>query len=182
MRKKLSWLMLFSATIVLTGIYVAKARATTASGFVGTTVAVARFGEIDVFNQLPRNGNVWLSLQKTKGSSDVYVQSNVWQPKNVAQPNGGSTGWHTHPGHSLIIVTSGTLTEYDGECKPHVYAFVPGQPAPTFVDPGRGHVHIVRNEGSVVASSIAVQLVPFDPKKANRRIDAAAPADCPNIL
>ena len=47
----------------------------------------------------------------------MYVQSNVWQP-------GGSTGWHTHPGHSLIIVTAGTVTAYEGDdpdCTPHVY-------------------------------------------------------------
>jgi cupin domain len=173
MRRKLSWLMLFSATIVLTGIYVAKARATTASGFVGTTVAVARFGEIDVFNQLPRNGNVWLSLQKTKGSSDVYVQSNVWQPKNIAQPNGGSTGWHTHPGHSLIIVTAGTVTAYEGNdptCTPTVYTQGMG-----FVDPGGDHVHLLRNEGSVVASTITIQLIPAG---ATRRIDAPDPGNC----
>src|SRR5215211_6166590 len=42
----------------------------------------------------------WLSIQKTKGPSDLYVQNNVWAP-------GGTTGWHTHPGHSLIIVTAG---------------------------------------------------------------------------
>jgi hypothetical protein len=30
------------------------------------------------------------------GASEVYVQNNVWAP-------GGSTGWHTHPGHSLIF-------------------------------------------------------------------------------
>ena len=173
MRKKLSWLMLFSATIALTGIYVAKARATSASGFVGTTVAVARFGEIDVFNQTPRNGNVWLSLQKTKGSSDVYVQSNVWQPKNIAQPNGGSTGWHTHPGHSLIIVTAGAVTAYEGNdptCTPTVYTQGMG-----FVDPGGDHVHLLRNEGTVVASTITIQLIPAG---ATRRIDAPDPGNC----
>jgi hypothetical protein len=45
--------------------------ATPSSGFTGTTIAVGRFGEFDVFNQLiqhgPHDGNVWLSLQKTKG-------------------------------------------------------------------------------------------------------------------
>jgi len=49
------------------------------------------------------------------------------------------------------------------------------------VDPGSGHLHVIRNEGSVPASTIAVQLVPYDPAKANRRIDAQAPESCPNI-
>jgi hypothetical protein len=183
MRGRTTWLVFLSAAILVGALYHAESVLATPanSGFKATTIATGTFGEIDVFNQFSKNalpagfdGDVWLSLQKTKGSSDLYVQSNVWQP-------GGSTGWHTHPGHSLIIVTSGTVTEYDAECTPHVHAFVPGQPAPTFVDPGRDHVHIIRNEGSVAASTIAVQLVPYDPNKANRRIDAPAPETCPTI-
>ena len=27
---------------------------------------------------------------------------------------GGSTGWHSHPGPAFIVVTSGTITLYDG--------------------------------------------------------------------
>lgn len=179
MRRKLTLLVLCIVMIVTAAIHYAPiALATASSGFKATTIASGTFGEIDVFNQLTRDslpigydGNVWLSLQKTKGQSDLYVQNNAWQP-------GGSTGWHTHPGHSLIIVTSGTVTEYDADCVPHTYAFIQGQPAPTLVDPGHGHVHIIRNEGSVPASTIAVQLVPHDPNHNNRRIDAPAPDNC----
>src|SRR6266446_2235151 len=105
-------------------------------------------------------------------------KANVWQPVNPTTGAVASTGWHTHPGHSLIIVTSGSITDYMADCVPHVYTFVPGQPAPTLIDPGHGHVHIIRNEGAIAASTIAVQLVPFDPAKANRRIDAPAPETC----
>ena len=172
MRKKLIWFVLFSAAIVATVLYTRTVRGTPASGFTGTTLAVGRFGEIDVFNYfIPPNfnqesSNIWLSLQKTKGLSDLYVQSNVWQP-------GGSTGWHTHPGHSLIIVTEGTVTAYEGDdpdCKPSVYT-----PGMGFVDPGGSHVHILRNEGDVEARTIAVQLIPAD---AERRIDAPDPGNC----
>jgi hypothetical protein len=170
MRRKLTWVVLLSAVIVVTALYAKKALATTGSGFTSTTLALGRFGEIDVFNQLipPSNqGKLWLSLQKTKGLSDVYVQSNVWQP-------GGTTGWHSHPGHSLITVTAGTVTEYEGDdpnCTPHVYTTGMG-----FVDPGGDHVHIIRNEGTVVATTIAVQLIPAG---ATRRIDAPDPGNCP---
>ena len=194
MRQRSIGLLLLGA-VMLAGTlhYSGRVWATPANGFKATTIATGTFSELEVFNHavMPNpagdgdnerdDKSLWLSLQKTRGLSDLYVQSNVWQP---VSPTGvvSSTGWHTHPGHSLIIVTSGTLTEYEGsDCKRHVYAFVPGQPAPTFVDPGHGHVHIIRNEGSAPASTIAVQLVPFDPNKANRRIDAPAPADCPNI-
>ncbi|HKW63317.1 MAG TPA: hypothetical protein VJN89_12280 [Candidatus Acidoferrum sp.] len=194
MRQRSIWLLLFGV-VMLAGIlyYSGKVWATTANGFKATTIATGTFNEFEVFNHavLPNpagdgdndrdDKSVWLSIQKTKGLSDLYVQSNVWQPINPTTGVASSTGWHTHPGHSLIIVTAGTITEYHGDCVPHAYTFVPGQPAPTLVDPGHGHVHIIRNEGSVPASTIAVQLVPFDPNKANRRIDALAPANCANI-
>jgi hypothetical protein len=168
MKKKLAWVVLLSSAIVVAAFYTEKALATPASGFAGTTLALGRFGEVDAFNQMvPHGPGVWLSMQKTKGLSDVYVQSNVWQP-------GGSTGWHSHPGHSLIIVTAGTVTEYEGndrDCKPTVYTQGMG-----FVDPGGDHVHILRNEGNVPASTTAVQLIPAG---ALRRIDANNPGNCP---
>jgi predicted metal-dependent enzyme (double-stranded beta helix superfamily) len=177
MRQRWMWWVLFSAAIVVTAlVYVDKVSATAANGFVGTTLAKGTLGAFEVFNHsiLPKSmrhddDKLWLSMQKTKGSSDLYVQSNVWQP-------GGTTGWHSHPGHSLIIVTEGTVTDYesdDPECKPQVYT-----QGMSFVDSGGRHVHIIRNEGTVEAATIAVQLIPAG---ATRRIDAAAPANCPNI-
>jgi hypothetical protein len=188
MRQRFTWWVLCSAAIALAVLsFSAHVRATAANGFKATTIATGTFDEFEVINHslMPNpNGDgdndrddtkLWFSLQKTKGASDLYVQSNVWS-------QGGTTGWHTHPGHSLIIVTAGTITEYDADCNRHVYTFVAGQPAPTLVDPGHGHVHIIRNEGSVPASTIAVQLVPYDPAKANRRIDVpTAPPDCSTI-
>jgi hypothetical protein len=186
MRQRLTWLVLFSAVIVVTAIFYAeRVWATAANGFVATTLAKGTLGEFEVFNHavLPNSTpgddgqNVWLSLQKTKGSSDLYVQSNVWQPVNPITKVVASTGWHSHSGHSLIIVTAGAVTNYesdDPECKPHVYT-----QGMSFVDSGGSHVHIIRNEGTVPASTIAVQLIPAG---ALRRIDAAvAPANCPNI-
>jgi hypothetical protein len=169
MRRKLTWVIL-SAAMMVTVLYTGKALATPPLGFVGTTIAMGRFGEFDVFNKLiPHGGagDVWLSLQKTKGLSDAYVQSNVWQP-------GGSTGWHSHPGHSLIVVTSGTIKAYEGDdpgCNATVYT-----PGMGFVDPGGDHVHNLRNEGAVTASTITFQLIPAG---ATRRIDAPSPGNCP---
>ena len=170
MRSKLAWVILLGAAFGITAVYTGKVLATSSSGFTGTTIAVGRLGEFDVFNQFiphgPHDGNVWLSLQKTKGLSDAYVQSNVWQP-------GGHTGWHTHRGHSLIIVTAGTVTAYEGNdpaCKPTMYTQGMG-----FVDPGGDHVHLIRNEGTVPAGTIAFQLLPAG---ADRRIDAADPGNC----
>src|SRR4029450_1900255 len=103
---------------------------------------------------------------RTKGQSDVYVVSNTFAP-------GGQSGWHTHPGPSLITVKSGTITAYEGDdpnCTPHIY-----QAGSGFVDPGGDHVHLLRNEGSVQAETIAVQILPAG---AARRIDAPDPGNC----
>jgi len=177
MRRRLTWLVLLIAAVAVTAFYRAgTVLATAPGGFTGTTIALGRFGNIDVFNHFhfppapgqegDDDGNVWLSSQKTKGPSDLYVQNNVWMP-------GGSTGWHSHPGHSLIIVTAGTVTVYEGNdpsCTPTVYTKGMG-----FVDPGGGHVHIVRNEGTIPASATAVQLIPAGQP---RRIDVPDPGNC----
>jgi hypothetical protein len=51
-----------------------------------------------------------------------------------------------------------------------------------FVDPGGGHVHIIRNEGTVEARTIAVQLIRAhadgSSSAADRRIDVADPGNC----
>jgi hypothetical protein len=167
MRKKFTGVVLLGAAIMVTTLYTGRALATPAVGFVGTTTALGRFGPIDLLNsQVIPDGSIWLSLQKTLGLSDVYVQSNVWDP-------GGTTGWHSHPGASLIIVTAGTITDYEGNdpsCKPAVYTQGMG-----FLDAGGDHTHIIRNEGSVQATAIAVQLIPAD---APRRVDADSPGNC----
>ncbi len=168
MRRKLTGVLLLSGAIMVTALDTGNALATPAVGFVGTTVAMGRFGNIDVLNTLiTPEGSIWLSLKKTLGLSDVYVQNNVWDP-------GGTTGWHTHPGASLIIVTAGTVTAYEGhdsDCKPAVYTQGMG-----FIDAGGEHVHIIRNEGTVEARTMAIQLIPAD---AVRRIDADSPGNCP---
>lgn len=180
MKSKWTWILVLAAAAAGVVVYSGIARATPSSGFTGSTIASARFGNIEVMNhmEIPKDwqdkewnekakGGSWFSLQKTHGQSDVYVQGNVWQP-------GGSTGWHTHPGHSLILVTAGAVTVYEGSdpgCKPSFYTAGMG-----FVDPGGDHVHLIRNEGTVEARTVAVQLIPAD---AQRRLDAPAPGTCP---
>jgi hypothetical protein len=148
--------------------------ATPAVGFKGTTLVQGRFDEVDAMDRLilsvygadERQVKAWLSQQKMNGPSDLYVQRNVWQP-------GGSTGWHIHPGHSLILVKEGAVTEYEGhdpDCKRHVYS-----KGMTFVDSGGEHVHNIRNEGGVVAETTAVQVIAAG---AVRRIDVADPGNC----
>jgi len=168
-----TFLALLSAAIAGTALYHPRsALATKAEGYKSTVLAVGRLGKIDVLNALPQglkgDGNVqlWPSPQQMMGPSDVYVQSNVWAP-------GGSTGWHSHPGSSLIIVTAGAVTDYEGhdlDCKPHVY-----KTGMAFADPGGNHVHILRNEGTIEAKTIAVQFIPAG---VDRRIEVPDPGNC----
>ena len=101
-----------------------------------------------------------------KEPSDVYVVTNT-----VA--SGGYSGWHTHPGPSVVLVKTGTATVYDGDdptCTPVRY------PAGTgFIDAGGGHVHMVRNEGKEQLVTEAFQIIPAGD---SRRIDAANPGYC----
>ena len=107
----------------------------------------------------------WQSRIDTKGASDLYVLQNTIVP-------GGTFGWHSHPGPSLVIVKSGTATFYmadDPTCSPHVVTAGSG-----FVDDGHD-THVVRNEGSVDLVTVVVSFVPAG---FARRIDQPAPANC----
>lgn len=169
MRRKLVWLVLSAGMMVTALFYARPAMATPPDKFTSTTIAKGQFAEFQAINQFipPVNGgDIWLSRQKTKGLSDGYVLSNVWQP-------GGTTGWHTHLSHTLIIVTAGAVTQYQGDdptCTPTVYTA-----GMSFVDEGGVHVHIVRNEGNVDAQVIAVRLIPAGQPG---RIDAPDPGNC----
>ncbi len=173
MRQKLIWVLVVGGVCVGGG-YAGKVMATPQSGFTSTSLAVGRLPEFDVMHNVVRDDpdpanskkNVWHSAQKTKGDSDLYVQSNLWIP-------GGTSGWHTHPGHSLITVTAGSVMVYEGHdptCSPKLYTV-----GMTFVDEGGDHVHNIRNEGAVDARTITVQLLPAG---ATRRIDARANPAC----
>jgi quercetin dioxygenase-like cupin family protein len=110
----------------------------------------------------------WKAQLTTHGQSDVYVVDNKFPP-------GASTGWHSHAGPSLILVVTGTVTNYPGDdpsCPPRAYSAGAG-----FIDPGGGHLHMLRNESGAAAETIAVQLLPKD---AARRIPADAPSGCPS--
>jgi hypothetical protein len=174
---KTRWVLLVLALAVVgAAAYGGKVLATPATtpGFTGTTLAKATFGELDI-NAKTIPADMWKAQLKTKGDSDLYVQQNTWDPGAC----GGcipSSGWHTHPGPSLVIVTQGTVTEYDGDdpsCAPHVYSATGTN---SFVDIGGGAVHIIRDESGAVAKTVVVQLIPKD---ATRRIDVTpAPGNC----
>jgi quercetin dioxygenase-like cupin family protein len=135
--------------------------ATPASGITSTSIAA---GNLEEINLNIRTGDWKLNL-RTKGQTDVSVVENRVAP-------GGTFGWHSHPGPSLIIVKSGTITFYradDPTCSPRAYSA-----GDALVDPGNA-VHVGRNQGTV---DVVVIVTRFVPDGAPTRIDEAAPATC----
>jgi quercetin dioxygenase-like cupin family protein len=107
---------------------------------------------------------------KTRGNQayDAVVQQITIAP-------GGHTGWHTHPGNAIAIIKAGTLTIYDGDnrsCTPRKY-----NAGDVYLDPGYGHVHIGRNEGTVPLE-ILVTYVDVAAGGGPVRIDAEDPGHC----
>jgi hypothetical protein len=99
--KKISILPLL---IALALIVVAPARATPSCGVNTVILATGHYpsGLLDLMcKELP-----WDLKIKVKGDSDVYIVQSTFTP-------GTHTGWHTHPGPSLITVVSGELTVYE---------------------------------------------------------------------
>jgi hypothetical protein len=137
--------------------------ATASSGTSQTTIANALFMDIDIqAKRLPE----WGAFLKIKGVSDVFVTSNSAVP-------GGHSGWHSHPGLSVVSVTQGAVWLYDADdpsCAPTIVPAGHG-----FVEAG-DHVHILRNEGGVDAKWTTTSIRPAG---SAGRIDQPNPGNCP---
>jgi len=147
------------------GVVASNVLATPSSGVTTTILAKSLFNEFAInAHSLPAD---WRARIKTHGQSDAYVVDNKLAP-------GATTGWHSHPGPSLIFVVAGTVTNYttdDGSCTGHAYSAGSG-----FIDPGGDEAHNLRNDSATTsAETIAVQLVPSG---AARRIDKPQPSNC----
>ena len=159
---KSKWVWAFALVVLGVAVYVGNVLATPPIGVTTTPIATGRF---DAINTKVKTG-AWKASIRTKGASDFHVLQNTIIP-------GGTFGWHSHPGPSLVIVKAGTATFYhadDPTCTPHVVPTGSG-----FVDSG-GAVHVVRNEGNVDLVTIVASLVPAG---AARRIDQPDPGNCP---
>jgi quercetin dioxygenase-like cupin family protein len=87
---------------------------------------------------------------------------------------GGHSGWHSHPGATVLYIESGTLSLYEETCVKNSYTA--GQGA---VEPAHHRV-LARNEG---ASPTLVRTVFFDvPVAGSARIDQPEPATCTGLV
>ena len=109
--------------------------------------------------------NDGIKVKSQRRSADVALAKVVLQP-------GGSTGWHHHPGVTLVSVRSGTVTEYHEDCDKSVYTAGEG-----FVE-SNDRVHLVRNKGNVKAVLYATFIVPTKTPPEGLRIDEPQPRNC----
>ena len=83
---------------------------------------------------------------------------------------GGSSGWHFHPGVTLVSVASGSVIRYDAHCMATVFAA-----GSAFVESG-DHPLLVFNNGTTPAVNIVTFIVPAGTPAL--RIDSPNPG-CP---
>jgi quercetin dioxygenase-like cupin family protein len=160
------WRLALSLGLVAAAISVGVGRATIARATPGSGLRDEVLGRATLppFEIQPDESPFGIQSEKT---TDVVIHHLSFAPR-------GSTGWHTHPGPAFITVVLGAVTLYNGDdpkCRPHIYTAGQG-----FVDPGFGHVHIARNEGTVPAGVYAADL--NVPPGGLYRIDAPNPGVC----
>jgi quercetin dioxygenase-like cupin family protein len=145
--------------IAIVGVLVAVIVATPALSTPGSGVVAPVLGRGVL------EGKAKLKIRST--ASDVVVQQLTIAP-------GGHTGWHSHYGPVVVLVTAGELTLYmadDRKCRPHTYSA-----GESFIDYGRGNVHIAFNEGTTPVGLYATYL--DVPVGGAFRIDHPDPGNC----
>lgn len=149
-RKRTKWVIgasIIAASLTLAGVAVA----TAPTGSVVSTVIGA--GSTDTTYGF-----------KARPDTNTVVASFTFGPNS-------STGWHTHPGRTLVTVKTGSFTVYHAEdCVPHVY-----EPGDAFVELPTT-VHVGRNE---TTETVELGVVFFRvPIGGSPRIDQPQPANC----
>lgn len=131
------------AASAFVGLFATAAIASPSSGVTFTTLTVQNFDDPDHINSDK------VKFQ-TKEPTIVRIQSATW--------NAGSTsGWHNHPGVIIGVVTSGTITVWDGACNQKTYG--PGLSlGAVFIE---GDDEIMQATSSGGATEYVVHTVPF---------------------
>jgi quercetin dioxygenase-like cupin family protein len=161
MKSKRAWVVL-AVAVAAAGVGASTVMATPQAGLTTSTVATASVPPLQIRSdyrpqQQTWPPSFWSAMLRTHGITDLYVVDNVIAP-------GGTTGWHTHPGPSLIFVKSGTVTNYRVETRGCAGVNYPAGTA--FVDAGENDIHELKNNTDEPVETVAVQLIPHgQPRK-----------------
>ena len=106
---------------------------------------------------------------------DADLKMKITGPTEVEQDRivfqaGAETGWHTHPGPAIVIVTQGALTEYEDDgCRIVL-------PTGSVLFEGEGKVHNLVNETGGVSEVLGTLILP-----AGSPLLVPAPAPAPSV-
>lgn len=139
--------------------------ATPPSGNAASPIVNGHFGTLSLNTAGDKTGK-WGLILKTLDETDVGATRITVQPS-------GYSGWHAHPGTAFLIVTQGSVTDYDGSnplCTSHTYTV--GQ---TFINHSYQIHNVVNASSSATAEYIAIAINPTGPAV---RIDEPKPNNC----
>jgi quercetin dioxygenase-like cupin family protein len=106
---------------------------------------------------------------QTKGDVEIAFQ-------RIVIGSGGTLGWHTHPGPTVVTVRQGTLSFYHDEACTQETEYATGQSFLNMPD----EIHLARNEGAAEVVLFAVYFVPQSSPPVPLRIDQPSPGPgCP---
>lgn len=106
---------------------------------------------------------------QTKGAVEIAAQRIVIAP-------GGTLGWHSHPGPTVVTILRGTMSFYHAEHCTMEIEYGPGTSFSNLPD----EIHMARNEGSEELVVFASYFVPAQTPPVALRIDQPSPGvGCP---
>jgi quercetin dioxygenase-like cupin family protein len=106
---------------------------------------------------------------QTQGAIEIAAQRIVIAP-------GGTLGWHSHPGPTVVTILRGTMSFYHAEHCTEEIEYTPGQSFSNMP----GEIHMARNEGSEELVVYASYFVPAQTPPVALRIDQPSPGPgCP---
>ena len=106
---------------------------------------------------------------QTQGPIEVAYQ-------RITIPPGGTLGWHSHPGPTVVTVFQGTLSFYHAEECTHEIEYATGQSVSNMPD----EIHMARNEGASAVLELASYYLMQSSPPAPLRIDQPSPGTgCP---
>lgn len=154
-------------TLALGAFCASPALATPSSGFAPNPIGSGNVGPLDINTAGEKTGKWGIHL-KTLADTDVSADRLVIQ-------GGGFSGWHTHPGPVLVVVTQGSITWANGSdplCTPRVYTTGQAFIEEPFV------VHNVRHESGTTAEFLAFTIKPQGVVGPAFRLDRDKPTNC----
>jgi quercetin dioxygenase-like cupin family protein len=106
---------------------------------------------------------------QAKGAVEIAAQRIVIAP-------GGTLGWHSHPGPTVVTILRGTMSFYHAEHCTMEIEYGPGSSFFNMPD----EIHMARNEGSEELVVFASYFVPLQTPPVALRIDQPSPGvGCP---